>query len=221
MDWFDGTLNYGEEKIRKEFPVKIADDLRVSGDGKRIAIINRFEYGTELSDLADPKADEGNPDHEFYHVFTGKDADTARRAIEDFVSHNTDDDGESITLLRADPDRTFMYSYGHICTKLLNEQEKLRTLVTGVSADENIFVLPLKRYMFKCPVCGKRTLQYRGVNDICTECGWEDEGSDDEDEETGANGDYTIRTYRKKYLELKANDPGYTWWSQFKHNDNN
>ena len=69
--------------------------------------------------------------------------------------------------------------------------------------------------MFECPVCHKRTLQFRGWFKICHECGWEDEGTDDEDAESGANEGYSIRTYRElRYLPKKAKDPHYTWADQ-------
>ena len=74
--------------------------------------------------------------------------------------------------------------------------------------------------MFKCPVCGHRTLQYLDMFMICGECGWEDEGMTDEDAEScGANGDYSIREYREEYLKKKAENPDYTWEGQFKEND--
>ena len=46
-----------------------------------------------------------------------------------------------------------------------------------------------------------------GDNDdfiICPECGWEDDGTDRIDELTLPNGDYTIRSCRKKYLKEKG-----------------
>ncbi len=46
-----------------------------------------------------------------------------------------------------------------------------------------------------------------GDNDdfiIYPECGWEDDGTDRIDELTLPNGDYTIRSYRKKYLKEKG-----------------
>ena len=110
-----------------------------------------------------------------------------------------------------------MYSFGYICKSILGNQEELSSLITKTNTDcKDVFILPLKRYMYKCPVCGHRTLQYRDCYKICVECGWEDEGIDDEEEESfGANGDYTIRQYREKYLKLKAEDPDYSWRGQY------
>ena len=79
--------------------------------------------------------------------------------------------------------------------------------------------LEIKRY--KCPVCGKKTLSSRGSFEICSECGWEDEGIDDDDEEPvfGPNGDYTIREYREEYFKLKKKDPKYRWCKSFSEDD--
>ena len=51
--------------------------------------------------------------------------------------------------------------------------------------------------------------------EICLDCGWEDEGFDEEDDDEltigGPNGDYTIKEYREEYLKLKEDDPNYKW----------
>ena len=57
MAWFDGTFDYTEEMLQKEFPLSVTKNLRMSEDRKRIAIINDFEEGSELLDLSDPHAD--------------------------------------------------------------------------------------------------------------------------------------------------------------------
>ena len=83
---------------------------------------------------------------------------------------------------------------------------------------EEAFLLPFRAHMFECPVCGHRTLSTRGMFYICVECGWEDEGLDADEEDImscGANGDWTIRQYRERYLQKKAADPGYYWHRQF------
>ena len=221
MAWFDGTFNYTEEELNNEFPLPVTKNLRMSEDRKRLAIINDFEEGSELLDLSDPHADEPIPgNHIFYHTFLGDDSVTAKRMIEVFLSESNEDDPERIALFRKDPDRFFMYSFGYICKSRLGNQEELSSLITKTNTDcKDVFILPLKRYMYKCPVCGHRTLQYRDCYKICVECGWEDEGIDDEEEESfGANGDYTIRQYREKYLKLKAEDPDYSWRGQY-HNE--
>lgn len=214
MAWFDGTFDFSANRLNKEFPVFVMNDLRLSEDRKRLAIINSFEDGSELFDLSDPHAEERVPGkHVFFHTFLGEDAGVAKRVIKEFLSNENDD--ESIVLLKKEPDQLFMYSFGHICTSILYNQEELRSLITETPlAGKDVFLLPLKMHMFKCPVCGHRTLQYRGYFYICVECGWEDEGTDDEDKESffGVNGDYTIRKYREEYLQLKSEDPDYSWW---------
>lgn len=214
MAWFDGTFELCAAELNELFPVEVTKGLQLNEEGTRLAVINDFTPGTELFDLADPKAEEDTlGTHMFIHAFLGTASLPARDAMERFVATADEDNGESIVLLRKKADHLFMYSYGHLCTKVLKAQEALQALLQdSQNRETNVFLLPLKRYMFRCPVCGHRTLQYRGCFMICSECGWEDEGVDDEDAESiGANGDYTIRQYREEYMQLKTEDPGYSW----------
>ena len=215
MAWYDGTTEYSEDELEGRFPVKVTDDIYLTEDGKKLAIINSFESGTALYDLSDPHAETGDKgEYVFYHAFSGEAAAAAERAIEDFISNADLKDGRSVTLFRQEPDSLFSYAYGHICTGLLRDQNRLRSVLPeGTAGEEKAFILPLKRFMFRCPVCGQRTLPERGRFFICGECGWEDEGMDDDDAEPafGPNGDYTIREYREEYLKLKAENPNYKW----------
>lgn len=210
MAWFDGTFDYAETELNDKFPIVPAEDLRLSADGKKIAIINCFDEDTPLYDFADPMVgDENNDRFVFYHVFTGKNADAAKDATESFLAASDENDSERISLFRRDPDRLYLYSYGHISLTRLYDQEALKKLFAEDLPDSGeVFILPLKRFLHRCPVCGHRTLPYRNYYLVCDECGWEDEGIDDEDEGSGgANGDCTIRQYREKYLKSKQANP--------------
>ena len=214
MPWFDETTEINEADLKDLFPVNASDDLRFSEDGKKLAIVNDFPRGTKLYDLADPKAeDEDSVQRVFYHVFLGNDAAAAERAIDAFMSEADLNDCESVTLFRKEDDQLFAYANGYICASLLSDQDGLRAILPETLREDEVFILPLKRFMHKCPVCGYRTLLSRGSFEICGECGWEDEGVDDDDAEQpfGANGDCTIREYREEYLDLKAKDPQYSW----------
>lgn len=218
MPWFDETTEINEADLKDLFPVNASDDLRFSEDGKKLAIVNDFPRGTKLYDLADPKAEEEDSDQRvFYHVFRGKDAAAAERAIHTFMSEADLNDCGSVTLYRKADDLLFAYANGYFCASLLSDQAGLRAILPETLRGEEVFILPLKRFLHKCPVCGYRTLLSRGSFEICGECGWEDEGVDDDDAEQpfGANGDCTIREYREEYLKLKAEDPEYTWSGQF------
>ncbi len=211
MAWYDGTENYTKEKLFKAYPKKICRGLFLSDDGKRLAIVNDFEENTPFYKASDPKREEDfSEKNVFYHVFAGEDGVKARAATEEFIKTADLKDSDSVLLLRKDPDRLFAYGNGHICLSLL---EITAALADGVS-DGSVFILPLMLYFHRCPVCGKRTLSERGMFEICAECGWEDEGIDGEDEEPvfAPNGDCTIREYRKKYFEFKAEDPLYSRW---------
>ena len=214
MPWFDETTEINEADLKDLFPVNASDDLRFSEDGKKLAIVNDFPRGTKLYDLADPRAEDEDSDHRvFYHVFLGHDAAAAESAISTFMSEADLNDCGSVTLYRKEDDLLFAYANGYICVSLLSDQAGLRAILPETLHGEEVFILPLKRFMHKCPVCGYRTLLSRGSFEICGECGWEDEGVDDDDAEQpfGANGDCTIRKYREEYLSLKADDPQYSW----------
>ena len=50
-----------------------------------------------------------------------------------------------------------------------------------------------------CPVCGKHEFPRRGSFDVCEECGWEDDGlQENEPDEGGANPE-TLNGYRALY----------------------
>lgn len=218
MPWFDGTFGTTAKKLKAKYPIVITEELRASEDESAIALINRFSEDTPLDALADPHMDLSyHQQMPFYHPFFGDDAEKAREFISRFVAAGHGINAYEIQLVRQYPDRLYEYSYGEICTTLLPCADELTGLLPEELRNGRVFVLPLKVYRFACPVCGTRSLQYRGVNDICDECGWEDEGTDDEDEDTTPNGDYTIRTYREKYLKLKKENPNYSWYKQFKH----
>ena len=78
-------------------------------------------------------------------------------------------------------------------------------------------MITIRRKLFPCPVCGKRTLGGEPY-DICPECGWEDEPEFifgmDENGNSLANG-CNIEDYRKEYLALKKENPAYTWAGKF------
>lgn len=178
MAWFDGSFPYSEEELSNKFSVAVTPNLRLSEDGKKLVVINDYEKDTEMYELSDPKAEKDfHGKHIFIQAFTGADAAAARRAVEDFLPNMDAEEGNSVFLFRKDPERLFQYSFGHICTKLLKKQGDLRSMIINTPmADNDVFVLPLKRFMHKCPVCGRRSLQYRHYYDICPECGWEDDG---------------------------------------------
>ena len=214
MPWLDEATGINEADLKELFPVNASDNLRFSEDGKKLAIVNDFTRGTELYDLADPKAeDEESAQRVFYHVFLGQDAVAAEKAIDAFMSAADFNDCGSVTLFRKEDDELFTYANGYVCASLLSDQDGLRAILPETLREDEVFILPLKRFMHKCPVCGYRTLLSRGSFEICGECGWEDEGVDDDDAEQpfGANGDCTIREYREEYLDLKAKDLQYSW----------
>lgn len=210
--WYDGTYDFTIEEFENEFPIKVTDDIRFSKDKTRVAIVNNFKEGSKEYELADPHANSKEL-VTFYHPFYDDEAVEIKKLFDFIISSGKYDEDSSFTLFRHDDEDLFSYSYGHICKSLINEQDKLSEHSKELGEHENIFLLPLQMYRYRCPVCGKRSLEYRGMFEICDECGWEDEGYDDPDEEGyGANGEITIRDYRNIYLMLKYHDPDYNWY---------
>ena len=210
MAWFDGTFTYSDEELEKEFPVCVTNDLRMSADKTKLAIINNFPKNSDLLAASDPHSESHVINGVmFYHPFFGQDASTAAETVNGFLAAGYDKEPESVALFRREPQRLYMYGYGHICQKTFTA---LKEVFCDKERPKNpFFVLPLKRYLYNCPICGNRTLSYKDYYEICTECGWEDEPFKDEDEVNGANGEHSARTYREEYLRKKAENPGYSW----------
>lgn len=58
-----------------------------------------------------------------------------------------------------------------------------------------------------CPCCGCRTLDERGMYDICPVCFWEDDGQDDHDADAvrgGPNGPLSLAAARANYAASGA-----------------
>lgn len=210
MPWFDGTFDYTDEKLESEFPLKVSDDIRFSEDKSKMAIINNFPEDSDTLEASDPHSESGaDGGVMFYHPVFGSDAIKVCDAIDGFIKAGYHNQYEAVTLFRRDPKRLYMYGYGHICVKTFFT---LKGVFIDAERVKNLFfVIPLKRHLYNCPICGHRTLPYKDTYEICPECGWEDERIYDEDEVTGANGEYSARAYREEYLAKKAADPGYSW----------
>lgn len=57
---------------------------------------------------------------------------------------------------------------------------------------------------YTCPCCGHLTLAERGGYEICSECGWEDDGQDDHDSSVvrgGPNGRLSLDAARVAYVQ--------------------
>lgn len=218
MAWFDGTFDESMEELYNRFPVRVNEDIFLSEDGLRMAIVNSFTEGSPLLALSDPNLDQPVFSYGvFYHVFTGENAESARKAVETLIEKHPVETEDDLTLYRYElkENKLFVFANGHICRGLLVEQEGLRTLLPDELKEETCYILPLKVYLHPCPVCGVRSLAWRGMYEICEECGWEDNWDDDPDEpNNGPNGDITIRQYRAEYLKLKEADPSYRWFME-------
>jgi Cysteine-rich CPCC len=61
--------------------------------------------------------------------------------------------------------------------------------------------------LYRCPCCGHRTLDERGVEDICQVCYWEDDGQDDHDADEvrgGPNYELSLTQARQNFREFGA-----------------
>lgn len=67
--------------------------------------------------------------------------------------------------------------------------------------------LPAVGGPYCCPSCSCRTLDERGMSDICPVCFWEDDGQDDHDADIvrgGPNGALSLSEARANYLRFGA-----------------
>jgi hypothetical protein len=63
---------------------------------------------------------------------------------------------------------------------------------------------------FACPCCRLATLDAQGANDICPECGWEDDGQGDGEADEvrgGPNGGLSLTAARTAYQEALRASP--------------
>ena len=64
--------------------------------------------------------------------------------------------------------------------------------------------------LYKCPCCGRPTLQERGLGEVCHVCYWQDDGQDDPyaDQVWGkSNGKLSLTKARQNFLQCSAYDP--------------
>ncbi len=211
--WFDGTFIGNFESLKADNE-KIADDLYKTKNGTKLFFINRFKTGTDFFRLADPHIENSSHDYVFYHIFIGNDAKRVEKIVNEFIITGYDKIEYSVKLFRKEKQKFYSYGYGKIVSELIKKQEELKILFPEQIRAKDIFIVPLSVLYFECPVCRNKTLRYRGMCEICPECGWEDEGDDNEDELLyGANGETSIRSYREKYLKRKKQNPDYKWWN--------
>src|SRR5262245_29376867 len=62
---------------------------------------------------------------------------------------------------------------------------------------------PAQDLPYTCPCCGHTTLYERGAYEICSECGWEDDGQDNHDSANirgGPNGGLSLDEARANYV---------------------
>lgn len=52
---------------------------------------------------------------------------------------------------------------------------------------------------YPCPCCNQKTLSIRGEYDICSHCGWEDDGNEEEDKYSNPNH-MTLKQGKRNYL---------------------
>lgn len=69
----------------------------------------------------------------------------------------------------------------------------------------------------KCPVCNKYEFKDVSCYDICSFCGWEDDGVqlNDPDFDGGAN-ELSLNQYKEQYRQIIRENPNYKWINTFK-----
>ncbi|MEG0034550.1 MAG: CPCC family cysteine-rich protein [Bacilli bacterium] len=63
----------------------------------------------------------------------------------------------------------------------------------------------------KCPVCGEYTFKDLLTYDICSVCGWEDTGFEDDPDEKPGMDEMTLNEHIKWFKEQRAKDPKFRY----------
>lgn len=195
--------------------LKIAEGLYKSQDGKKLFLVNSFPEGTPFYDLSDPHRELGlDPKRVFYHPFLGKEASLVKAEVTSFLTKGYNAKQTPVMLYRVEKGSLYSFLFdGRIDARLVSKQEELHKLLPKEMQGEESFLLPLNVYYFRCPVCHHLTLTRRFQNDICIECGWEDDGFMDDDDNAYSGPNYcSRRQYRYGYLNKKAENPLYHWF---------
>ncbi|MFI0423148.1 CPCC family cysteine-rich protein [Spongiactinospora sp. 9N601] len=73
-------------------------------------------------------------------------------------------------------------------------------------------VRPRRDAPYPCPCCGFRTLEERGMSEICPVCFWEDDGQDEHDADDvrgGPNRELSLTRARRNFAASGACHPRY------------
>ncbi|MBR6331822.1 MAG: hypothetical protein IKR78_01645 [Dehalococcoidales bacterium] len=68
-----------------------------------------------------------------------------------------------------------------------------------------------------CPVCDKYEFPDHYSSDICPFCGWEDDGTDEDDTDIIGPNDLKYSEYKKRYFSYINNNPNYKWEDEQKY----
>lgn len=63
----------------------------------------------------------------------------------------------------------------------------------------------------KCPVCGKHTFSDESSFEICPYCGWQDDGSDENDSDILGPNELKYSDFKARYERLISANPHYKW----------
>jgi len=83
----------------------------------------------------------------------------------------------------------------------------------AVNIDYDYFDEITKSYIpiaHSCPVCNKYMFKDRCCFDVCPFCGWEDDGTDDDTDNIGAN-DLKYSDFKFRYQKYVEKNPEYKW----------
>lgn len=103
-----------------------------------------------------------------------------------------------------EPQEDIMSSKYNELVKLISElsygqysNEKLSCIVSEI-LDKQVDVTGEEPIQYPCPCCGKKTLWKRGEYDICSCCGWEDDGNEEVDKYSSPNH-MTLKQGKRNY----------------------
>lgn len=175
MPFYNGTYNKNYEDFKSK-NIKIADNLYYDEKNKMLSFVNDIDEDSSLYSFTDPKVEEKDYTSVFYHFIFGSDINKAKEFIIDFDKIKIEEGNPHIDLYKKEKDDFYWYGNGRIVSHLLNNQDKLTSMLPNNIEKDNVYIIPLNMYYFICPICYHRTQQNINFYGICNECGLDSGG---------------------------------------------
>ena len=236
--WFDGTFEVSRKALNIIFPNKIANNVYSDVVGRRIVVFfNSIDLKNDTKYISVQPYDNKGNDLLIYFPFFNEDAPKVARFIKEQMDvinqhqlsyeEQLDETKKKLGIEEHNCELLKYHTFSETSLAVLLVEESTGTLIlVGTyeyvdalsqnydvlcDSDNTYTAIPLRRIKYTCPICGSKSLDFRGYFEICRECGWEDDGHEGLDDVTLPNGNWTIKEYRINYFKNKIKNPSYNW----------